>query len=105
MPCDSSFQPESNGLRQFILLEDAQMPQETKDKLSSLLEKDYSSNVSKSPLDVGRTNLFQMDIPKSSVHIAHKCYPHPLKDKKFMDREIRLLENAACISKAHVPPR
>ena len=38
------------------------MPQEAKDKLSSLLGKDYDSIVTNSPMGVGRTNLFKMDI-------------------------------------------
>ena len=60
---ESSFQSEQNNSKQLILLQDAQIPQEAKDKLSSLLEGDYNSIVLKSPMDVGKTNLFQTDIP------------------------------------------
>ena len=52
-------------------------------------------------MDVGRTNLFQ--IPTTGPPIAHKPYPIPLKYQKFMDEEIRLLENAGCISKSLCP--
>ena len=61
MPPESSLQLKQNGLKQLILLQDPQIPQEAKDKLSLLLEKDYDSIVSKSPMDVGRINLFQRE--------------------------------------------
>ena len=77
MPPELSFQPEQNNSKQSIILQDAQIPQEAKDKLSSLLEKDYHSIVSKSSMDVGRTNLFQMDIPTTGPPIACKPYPIP----------------------------
>ena len=35
--------------------------------------------------------------------IAHKCYPIPLKNQKFKDKEIRQLEKAGCISKSLSP--
>ena len=103
MPPESSFQPKQNGSKQMILLQDAQTPQEAKDNLSSILEGDYNSTVSKSPLDVGRTNHFQMDIPTTGSPIACKPYPIPFKYQKFMGREIRLLENEGCISKSVSP--
>ena len=46
---ESGFQPEQNGLKPPVLLEDAQIQQEAKDKLSSLLEKEYDSTVSNRP--------------------------------------------------------
>ena len=61
LPPESSFQPEHNINRHSIVLEDAHIPQEAKDGLSSLLEGEYNI-ISKSPKHVGRTNLFQMDI-------------------------------------------
>ena len=39
-----------------------------------------------------------MDKPATGPPIAHKPYSIPLKYKKFVDEEIRLLENAGCIS-------
>ena len=39
---ESSFQLEQNGLKQMIFLQDAQIPQGAKDKLSLLLEKAYN---------------------------------------------------------------
>ena len=61
IPPDSSFQPGHN-MKHSIALQNAHIPQETKDGLSSLLKGVYNSNISKSPTDVERTNLFQMDI-------------------------------------------
>ena len=96
---ESSFQPEHNNMKQSIVLQVAQIPHEAKDKLSSLLEEDYNSIVSKSPTDVGRTNLFKIDISTAGLPIACKLYLIPLKYQKFTDKEIRLFENAECISK------
>ena len=59
---ESSFQQEHNNTKHSIGLQVAQIPQEVKDKLHSLPEGDYDTIISKSPMDVGRTNLFQMDI-------------------------------------------
>ena len=72
--------------------------QKTKDKLSSSLEKDYDSTVSKSPMDVETTNPFQMDILIIGPPIACKQYPVPLKYQKFVDEDIWLLKNVGCIS-------
>ena len=72
MPPESSFQPGHNNTKQSVGLQDAQIPQEAKDKLSSLLERDYNSIISKSPMDVGRINLFQMDISTMGPPIACK---------------------------------
>ena len=76
-----------------------QIPWDAKDNLPSLLQGDYNSSESKSPMDVGRTNLFPMDIPTTGPPIACKLYPIPLKHQTFIDEEIRLLENAGCITK------
>ena len=63
MPPESSLQPEHNNTKHSIVLQNAYIAQDAKDGLSSLLEGEYNSIISKSPMDVGRTNLFQMDIP------------------------------------------
>ena len=75
-------------MKQSILQQDAQIPQEAKYKLSSLLEGDYNSTAAKSPMGVVRTNLFQMDIPTTGPSIACKPYPILLKYQKFIDEEI-----------------
>ena len=50
----------------------------------------YNSIISKSPMDVGRTNLFQVDIPTAGLPITHKLYPIPLKYQNFIDEEISI---------------
>ena len=70
---ESSLQPEHNSKKHSVVLQDAQIPQEAKDGLSSLLEGAYDSIISKSPTDVGRTNLFQMDIPTAGPPITCNC--------------------------------
>ena len=52
---------------------------------------------------VGRTNIFQMDTPTVGPPFACKPYPFLLKYQKFVNNEIRLLENAGCISKSLSP--
>ena len=54
-------------------------------------------------MDVERTNLFKMDIPTMGPPSAHKPYPIPLRYQTFINEEIRLLENAGCISKCLSP--
>ena len=93
MPPELSFQPEQNNLKQWIILQDVQIPQEARDKLSSLFEKDFNSI----------TNLFHMDILTTGLPIAHKPYPISRKYQKLIDEEIRLLEDAVCISKSLSP--
>ena len=44
-----------------------------------------------------------MDIPNAGIPIAHKMYPFLVKYQKFVDEEIKLLENAGCISKSLNP--
>ena len=79
MLSESSFQPENNNTKQPIVLQYAQIAQEAKDGLSYVLEGEYNNIISKSPMDVGRTNIFQMDIPTAGLPIAYKPYPIPLK--------------------------
>ena len=76
MPPKLSFQPEQNDWKQSIILYNSQIPQTAQNELFSLLEKDYDSIVSKSAMDVGRTNHFQMDIPTTGMLKA--CKPHPI---------------------------
>ena len=98
LPPESSIQSQCNITKHSVVLHDAQILQEAKGELPSLLEGDYNSIISKSSMDVGRTNLFQMDIPNLGLPIAHKLYPNLLKYQKFIDEQIKLLENAGCIS-------
>ena len=99
MPPESNFQPEHNINKHSIVLMDTHIPQEAKDGLSSLLEGEYNSIISKSSMDMGRTNLLQMDILTVVPPVAHKPYLILLKYQKSVNEEIKLLENAGCISK------
>ena len=103
MPPECSFQLEQNDLRQSIILQDAQITQEARDKLSILLEKDFDHNVSKSSTDVGRTNLFQIDITTTGPPIAHKPYPIPIKCQIFIHEERQFLKDAGFIFKILSP--
>ena len=75
MPPESSFQLKLDNTKYSIVLWDAQMPQKTKDRLSFLLQGEYSNIISMSPMHVGRTNLFQKDIPTIGPPFACKPYP------------------------------
>ena len=54
----------------------------------------------KSSADFSRTNLVEMDLPMTGLPVTSKPYTIPLKYKSFIDNEIKLLEDAGCISKS-----
>ena len=87
LPLGSSFQLEHNIKKHSMILEDVHILQEAKDGLSSLLEGEYNSIISKSSMDVGRANLFQMDIPTVGLPVACKPYLILLKYQKFVNEE------------------
>ena len=85
----SNFQPKpSNHIRESMILEDAQVPKEAQDKLSSLLQTKFDSIVSNLSNDMRRSNLFEMDIPTTGPPTAHKPYPILLTYQKFVDEGI-----------------
>ena len=49
-------------------------------------------------MDIGRTNLIELDIPAEGPLIVSKLYTVPLKYCKFVDQEIKQLEEAGIIS-------
>ena len=57
----------------------AEVPEKALLKMQHLLEAKYSTIVSKSATDIGRTNLIELDIPTEGPPIAHKLYSIPLK--------------------------
>ena len=75
------------------------IPDEARDKLKELLNINYASIMSQTAMDIGRTNLIELDIPTEGLPIASKPYPVPLKYHEFMDHEIKQLENAGIISR------
>ena len=65
-----------------------------------MINTEFECVVSKSSTDFGRTNLVEMDLPATGLSVASKPYTIPLKYKSFIDEEIKLLEDAECISKS-----
>ena len=65
-----------------------------------MLNNKFTCIISKSPTDFRRTNIVEMDLPTTGPPMATKPYTIPLKYKSFVDKEIKLLEDAGCISKS-----
>ena len=65
-----------------------------------MLNNEFECIISKSSADFSRTNLVEMDLPPTSLPVALKPYTIPLKYKSSVDDEIKLLEDAGCISKS-----
>ena len=98
-PEQSSFQIHAHDdNKPSIKLQDADVPQLVQNKLNAMLNNEFTCIVSKSPTDFGRT--VEMDLPTTGTPVATKPYTIPLKYKSFMDDEIKLLEDAGCISKS-----
>ena len=81
------------------MLQDAEIPQASRDKLNHMINNWFICIISNSSADFGRTNLVEMDLPTTGLPVACKPYTIPLKYKSFMDEEIKLLQDAGCISK------
>ena len=79
---------------------EADVPDEAKRKLNTLLEGKYSDIVSKSATDIGRTNLIELDIPTEGPPVSCRPYSIPLKYRDFVDEEIQQLEDAGIISRS-----
>ena len=60
----------------------------------------YTSIISQSTTDIGRTNLLELDIPTEGLPIASKLYLVLLKYREFTDQEIKQLEEAGIISRS-----
>ena len=80
-------------------LQDANVSSGIQHKLHTMLTSKFSGIISKSPADFGRTNLIEMDLPTTEPPVSTKPYTIPLKYKSFINNEIKLLEDASCISK------
>ena len=83
-----------------IKLPDADMLQKVKSQLNEMLTTEFTCIMSKSSTDFGRTNLVEMDLPTTGLPVASKPYTIPLRYESFIDDEIKLLEDAGCISKS-----
>ena len=82
------------------MLQDAEIPQTARDKLNHMINNWFTCIISNSSADFSRTNLVEMDLPTTGLPIASKPYTIPLKYKSFIDKEIKLLEDAGYISKS-----
>ena len=65
-----------------------------------MLYNKFNCIISKSSTDFGQTILVEIDLPTEGPPIVTKPYTIPLKYKSFVDDEIKLLEDAGCISKS-----
>ena len=83
-----------------IMLHDADIPQNVRDKLNHMINTEFVCIVSKSSTDFSRTNLVEMYLPTTGLLVASKPYTIPLRYKSFLEKEIKLLEDAGCISKS-----
>ena len=83
-----------------IQLQDADVPIKTQQQLHPMLTSKFSNIISKSPADIGCTNLVEMDLPTIGPPVSSKPYTILLKYQSFVNEEIRLLEDAGCISKS-----
>ena len=100
-PDHSSFQTHAHDNKKSpIQLQDTNIPPEIQHKLNTMLNNEFTCIISKSSTDFERTNLVEMDLPTTGSPVAMKPYTIPLKYKSFIDEEIKLLEDASCISKS-----
>ena len=100
-PEQSSFQIHANDDSKLaIMLQDTDIPQKVRNQLNHMFNTEFTCIVSKSSADFARTNLVEMDIPTTGLPVASKPYTIPLKYKSFVDNEIKLPEEAGCISKS-----
>ena len=65
-----------------------------------MLTSRFTGISSKSLTHFGRPNLIEMDLPTTGPPVSTKPYTIPLKYKSFVDEEIKLLQDAGCISKS-----
>ena len=89
-------EPDSKSLSRSI--PDADISEEARTKLRDLLERKYHHIISQNVMDIGRTNLIELGIQMEGLPIVSKPYTVPLKYCKFIDHEIKQLEEAGIIS-------
>ena len=100
-PESSSFQTHANDSNKSpIQLQDTNVPLEMQCRLNTMLTSKFTGIISKSPADFRRTNLIEMDLPTTGPPVSTKPYTIPLKYKSFINKEIKLLEDAGCIFKS-----
>ena len=100
-PDRSSFQTHTHDSNKSpIQLQDVNVPLEIQCKLNTMQTSKFTGIISKSPVDFGRTNLIEMALLTTGPPVSTKPYTIPLKYKSFINKEIKLLKDAGCISKS-----
>ena len=100
IPLKSTFQSEHNNTKQSIVL-----PKYCRKlKIHSVLYlRGIIIALYQNHMNLGRTNLFEMDIWTTRKPIACKPYQHLVRYQKFVVEDLRLLQNAKCISESLRP--
>ena len=80
-------------------IQDADILEEARAQLQELLDQKYINIVSLTTMDIGRTNLIELDIPTEGPPIAFKPYTILLKYYEFVDHESKQLEEVGIISR------
>ena len=91
-------EPDTNHLSRSI--PDVDIPDEARDRLKELLGIKYADIMSQTAMDIGRTNLIELDILTEGPPIALKPYTVPLKYCEFVDHEIKHLKEVRIISRS-----
>ena len=76
------------------------IPKVARTKLQELLNKKSLQIISQTALDIGRTNLIELDIPTDGLPIASKLNTVLMKYHKLIDYEIKQLEEMGIISQS-----
>ena len=98
IPDNTNYQLEPDTNSSLKSIPDAEIPDETRDKLKELLNIKYTKIMSQTATDIGKTNLIKLDILTEGPAIASKPYTVPLKHQEFVDHEIKQLKEADIIS-------
>ena len=88
-------EPDTKSLASSI--PDVEIPEGARTKLQELLDKKYPHIMSQNAMDIGRTNLIELDTPMEGLPIASKPYTVLLKYHEFTDHEIKQLEDVGII--------
>ena len=99
MPNNANLQLEPDANHSSRSIPDVDIPDEARDRLKELLNIKHANIMSQTAMDIGRTNLIELDIPTEGPPIASKPHTVPLKYCKFMDHKIKQLEEAGIISR------
>ena len=94
IPNTTNLQLESDTPNVYKSIPDADILEIARKQLQELLDVKYSSIVSKSAANIGKTNCIKLDILTEGPSVASKPYTVPLKYREFVDHEIKKLEEA-----------